>query len=939
MEKRLPRRVSLLLILFIAEAFMLQASVYETKQFRVPPMEFRPIPLWFWNNTAVNASDVEQQLEKMIATDGYGGCAILPFGKEFSPSYLSEDYFGLYRVAAEKARSMGAHMSVYDEYGFPSGSMGAINGSGVTTFKNNHPDHTVKRLDKTEILLEPGEVFDRQLSLSGKLMSLVAWNAETGQIKTLRPYYNESDRHLCWTAPEEKGWRVLVFECVVDGDPNVDYLSKEAVSLFVKDTHEAYYRHFDTYFGSTIVSTFFDEPTMYRAQGRMWTGDFNEQFESRYGFSPEELYPALWYDIGERTVWARNMLFGLHSVLYNEGFMQTIGDWAAKHGILATGHQDQEEIANPTGVAGDLMLVGKYLSMPGIDKIGGGRPTEDYYKVVSSSAHCWDKSYVMSETYGAMGNIPVEELYQVAIEQYTKGVNHLIPHAVWYNDKDVTFLPELSWRNPLYRNELPRFNRFLSRLNYLLARPGRHVADVAVVYPIQTLYAGHYMDGAKGFYLGGVDVPGTDYPLVSRLLTDELGLDFTYLHPEVLDDRCEVSDSLLCMKNEVNAESFRVIVLPGMSVISLSNLKKIEQAWESGVGVVFTTQVPRYCADAEGRDAEVKAIVERMLSRGGQHAPAIFVETPSAEKLDEALSALLPHPDVDFENETHPFNYMHKVIDGHDVYFFGNIDATSAECTIRLRQPLPKAMSLLDPHSGSDRPAQLTFGENRAELTLRLRPNQSVFLVDDNLLVKNAKAHEKTDVRKSYTIETRVNVRQLNAGVYFSSSDEQNYYMWQINLTDPDNPRLRPHRWMGGHAAVLAEINIPSEIGLRIGEPFDLRIEVEDESYATTYINNVLVDERGGSFSYGEVGFRQARDDSHGKVERACFDFLRVGVSTASGGKKVSAVSEKFSRRNLFSSGVLEDGWLCVEGEMSRDILARPLQEPSSRKLERHRVK
>ena len=215
----------------------------------------------------------------------------------------------------------------------------------------------------------------------------------------------------------------------------------------------------------------------------------------------------------------------------------------------------------------------------------------------------------------------------------------------------------------------------------------------------------------------------------------------------------------------------------------------------------------------------------------------------------------------------------------------------------------------------------------------------AIGMVDDDLLVKNAQADEKTDVRKSYTIETRVNVRQLNAGVYFSSSDEQNYYMWQINLTDPDNPRLRPHRWMGGHAAVLAEINIPSEIGLRIGEPFDLRIEVEDESYATTYINNVLVDERGGSFSYGEVGFRQARDDSHGKVERACFDFLRVGVSTASGGKKVSAVSEKFSRRNPFSSGVLEDGWLCVEGEMSRDILARPLQEPSSRKLERHRVK
>ena len=102
--------------------------------------------------------------------------------------------------------------------------------------------------------------------------------------------------------------------------------------------------------------------------------------------------------------------------------MKTISDWAEAHGILATGHQDQEEIANPTSVAGDLMLVGKYLGMPGIDKIGNGRATEDFYKVVSSSANNWDKTYVMSETFGAMGNIPVEKLYETAIEQYTKGI-------------------------------------------------------------------------------------------------------------------------------------------------------------------------------------------------------------------------------------------------------------------------------------------------------------------------------------------------------------------------------------------------------------------------------------------------------------------------------------------------------------------------------------
>ena len=98
-----------------------------------------------------------------------------------------------------------------------------------------------------------------------------------------------------------------------------------------------------------------------------------------------------------------------------------------------------------------------------------------------------------------MGNIPVRELYTTAMEQYTKGINQLIPHAVWYNDREVTFLPELSYRNPLYNEALPDFNRFLARLNYLLQPAGRTVADIAVLYPIQTLQAGHYLDGPEGY--------------------------------------------------------------------------------------------------------------------------------------------------------------------------------------------------------------------------------------------------------------------------------------------------------------------------------------------------------------------------------------------------------------------------------------------------------
>jgi|GEM_PF-500729 hypothetical protein len=897
-------------ICMVAVASMAQTHVYTAPEFAAPPMQWRPVPLWFWNNTSVNAQTVEEQLEQMITVDNYGGCAILPFGAGFQPGYLSDDYFALYEKAIEVAKRHGASMSLYDEYGFPSGSMGAINGSGVTTFKNNHPDYTIKRLDKREIPTTPGKTFSRRIT-TNNLMAVVAMEKESKEIISLRD--NLHGNALRWDVPAEGEWTVMLFNCVTDGDPNVDYLSSEAVQLFVNDTHQAYYDRFAGAFGTTITSTFFDEPTMYRAHGRMWTPDFNAKFEAKYGFSPETLYPALWYEIGDKTAAARNMLFGMRAQLYAEGFMKTIADWAEAHGIRSTGHQDQEEVLNPVSVSGDLMLDGKYMSMPGIDKIGGDRPAENFYKVVSSSANNWDKTYVMSETYGDMGNLSMERMYNIATEQYTKGVNHLIPHAVWYDAANVTFLPELSWRNPLYNYGLPDFNRFLSRLNYMLARPGRHVADVAVLYPITTLQAGHYLDGPKGSMQGGVDVPGTDYNTVSRVLTDELGVDFTYLHPEVIDDRCAVEGDRLVMNNEMNRESFSVIVLPGVKVLTSANLDKIVKAWEAGCTVIFTTQLPDQCADMDGADATVKAAVARMLAGESGCGRAVFVENPTAESLAAALEG--EDLDVRFTAGVHPFNYIHKVVEGKDVYYFGNIDPATATCAISLRGSFAD-YTLLDPRSGKMAPAELTAGGGRTSLSLRLAPGQSMFLVDNTLIDLTEMPAPTPDT--GYTVEMDFKIDKVSAGVCFAGRDSRNYYMWQINVENPENQMLRPHRWFDGGVSLLGEVPLGGKVDVADGAYHNLKIVITDDTHAATYIDGVLVDERDGQFPYGLIGFRETHSDTAGSEEAAYFDNVKV-TSNEDGEVRLS---EDFSEGNMFTAGTVTNGALYAVGGMTWDCYA-----------------
>jgi hypothetical protein len=710
------------------------------RSFAEPPQRYWPRPLWFWNNARVTVETVQDQMRQARDRCRYGGFGILPFGKEFSPAYLSDEYFTVYGAALEQAKTLGLTLSLYDEYGFPSGSAGSRNSSDTSLFARRWPQLTIRRLDKHEWEIGGPARLTQKLP-AGKLMAVVALNTDTRKRIDLTETVHKGQ--LDWQAPAGP-WKVMCFVCVIDGDPICDYLDPEAVDRFIELTHQAYYDRFAAYFGTTIDSTFFDEPTLYRAGGRTWTDKFNEKFRARYGFDPRPYYPALWYDIGPETPAARNYLFGFRAELYATGFPKRIQDWCRAHGIRATGHQDQEEVINPVSVSGDLMKCFQYLDIPGIDKIGGNRPAERFYKIVSSAAYNWDKSLVMSETYGAMGDLGWDAIYAVAMEQYTKGINLLIPHAVWYDDRKVTFKPELSWRNPLYAERLPEFNTYLARLNVLLQNEAAHIADVAVLYPIATLQGSHHLDGPLGYYQGGVAVPEADYVAVGELLAVDLGRDYTFLHPEVLEEKCTLDGNQLVLPNRIHPGRFSVLVLPGHKTISWSSLEKVKAFYDHGGSVIATGQLPFQSAEF-GHDEDVVRTVAALfgpavpetdeaenvvIRRNRRSGCAIHLRALTAQTLRTALDATQTVPDVVFELDQ-VLRYIHKCWGGRHIYFFANLNSKRATCTVTLRGR--RDLEVWDPHTGKIQPVPATHGSRSGtdftRIQLPLPYLRSLFLV------------------------------------------------------------------------------------------------------------------------------------------------------------------------------------------------------------------
>jgi len=568
------------------------------------------------------------------------------------------------------------------------------------------------------------------------------------------------------------GWKYGAFPMQNYNAGGPDFLNVEAMTSYINLNQAAYYNYsnLSEYFGNTIDSDFADEFHMNNpsTNSSMWTDSYNTSFKTKYGFSPVKYYPAMYGSIGEDTHYARNLLWEHRAELYARAFVKTLNDWlvSKKADIGLTGHVTLGHARNPSGIYGDPFKIFKSMGMPGLDETSPIFNAERFMKIVSSAATLYEKPMAAVEVFG-LEKVTETKMKKSFIHLYSKGINFMIPHAIWYDKNNVCFPTNLSHENTDI--SMAKLNNYCGRLNSLL-KAGRNVVDIGMVYPIESLHASAIINGSAVLDFDNATVISKrlvehHYMMIGRAMSNDVRYDYTYLNPDIIKEKCSINetDKTFDLNNNVCYQNYKVIIMPACEIIDPDVLAKIKAFYDKGGKVLALDRLPTHSASKEKAkdDSYVRNTIASVFNvakgtsdiitenvstnENGGKARSASVRSGAiinSRKLKQILDDLVNVYDVDMPDVTVSggfLNYRHMVKNQKDIYFIANSSDTNlGNQVIKIRGKFRP--ELWDPEDGTFATPSykyaMEYGVWITQVNVSLNANTSVFIMTDKPMPK-----------------------------------------------------------------------------------------------------------------------------------------------------------------------------------------------------------
>lgn len=586
---------------------------------------YRAAPFWAWNG----------KLEDRVLGDeidafnemGLGGFFMhVRFGLE--DKYLGDKFLQSVEFCAQKAEKNKMLAWLYDEDRWPSGCAG-----GLVT---KNPAYRRKTMTFVTALpqnfkISSGENESDYAELRPLLAAAFAVKTnENGSLLSYRRINLPNDKQTEAQATDEFFSVQLnaderAYYAVIRCDPSSDWyngssyadnLSENAVSEFIRVTHETYLAKIGEKFGKSVPGIFSDEPNIepykkYGVCGVPWSADFPEKFKEFYKEDIferlPELYalrsPASFAEANPRRV-KKDFIYRFYAFLaerFATAYSEKIGAWCKKHNLAFTGHYlCEDSLEGQTACSGDVMRQYAGYDIPGIDMLCDER---EYITAVQvkSVANQTEKQGVMCELYGSTNwdfdfrGFKLQGDWLAAM-----GITLRVPHLAWYTmkgegkrDYPASIGIQANWykKFPLIEDHFARVNACLTR--------GEEIVNVAVIHPIESAWIAT-KEESSALTKSLINLSETLY---------KSGVNFDFIDESTLPDLRSEQNPFAVGKSK-----YRAIVIPRLTSLRKTTAEFLQSFVFSGGKLASLTDTIEYSGGEETENAKIGRLFNDILA-------------------------------------------------------------------------------------------------------------------------------------------------------------------------------------------------------------------------------------------------------------------------------------------------------------------------------------
>ncbi|MGH2806737.1 MAG: glycosyl hydrolase [Actinomycetota bacterium] len=706
--------------------------------FTEPNRDFGILPFWFLNGE-LDPDEMRYQLSELRAKGMQGVVFHGRYGLEMP--YIGDKYLDRIRLGVEEANRLGLASWIYDEMNWPSGT-------ADKRVLKARPDLAQRYLQCVSFEVtgpwfmcltgEDSRYMDFQRSTPVAVFAMDEHDNVLDLTSNL-----SFDKVVPWEIPPGR-WRVCY---IVEkrADYYIDALDPEATKTFLELGYEPYVetlrngpsdRASDDGTDRSVIGFYSDEPAMHyflTAQDNPivpWTKNMFGRFMERNGYDLRSRLIDLFFDVNPDAARTRHDYYNTTTEFYSSAYYKQLQDWCRDHGVVLTAHLLFEEwLRAMVRVEGNPFRHYENMDVVAVDHLYpviGTREAPDQHvaiKLASSAAHNVGSERLICESFGGIFmDATMQRMKWITDWEYVLGVNVLNPHGFHYTFEGARkrdWPPSMFYQYPWWEY-YGEFSNYVTRLSEMLTG-GRHVAKVAVLWPINAMFA-NYIPQER---TADADTVESGLNVITDLLL-RLHHDFDYLDEDVLA-RAEISDARVIVGNE----DYELVIVPPMTHVRATTVDRLEEFAAQGGRVLGTIVKPATAFGGDGL-VDVSARVDALLgSAFVADDPGMLRLGPGPERdrfaasLDSSIRALI-EPDIEIGNPE--VFVLHRRKDDRDLYFLANttFEPQSMEVTV----PGATAVSLWDPSSGNElSPAGLRADTDRVTFSLTLPAVGSTFVV------------------------------------------------------------------------------------------------------------------------------------------------------------------------------------------------------------------